>query len=88
MSKLVFNPPDAETPGYLRRMQSALEFKDRLDAAGVSAQTVSAIVEFLLPYITEPQDRDQAREALLDASKTQFKSLLSAAMGEDPNPMA
>lgn len=78
--KLVFTPPSPETPGYLRRMRDALEIREKLSAAP-SPATLDAVVDFLLPYVTEPADRAQARDALWDASEGQFLQLLDAVTG-------
>ena len=47
---------------------------------GVLAQTV----EFLLPFVIEPEDREQAREELLDLSQEDFDAMLAAAKGIEP----
>jgi len=86
MSQLTFTLPGRETPGYLRRMRQAIRFQELMTATP-SIETVDAIVEFLLNYVDEPKDKDEARELLLDASEQQFMDLLSAITGDkDENP--
>lgn len=85
MSKLVFSPPSPETPGYLRRMRDALEIRERLSGAA-TPEVLDAVVEFLLPYVTEPADRGAARDALWDANEEQFRALLDAVTGRAENP--
>ena len=82
MSKLVFERPTSQTPGYLRRAKAGLEFKARM-ASGVDPIAIDDMVEFLLTYVTEPVDRDEARETLLDATEEQFSNLINAVIGED-----
>ena len=86
MSKLVFTKPDPEAPGYLRRMRQALEFQEAFKSANPGPAAVDKLIEFLLPNVTEPVDRNEAREALLDASQAQFMELLGALTGGDENP--
>lgn len=81
MSKLTFVRPDAEAPGYLRRMRQALVFLEAFEGGDLVPATVDKMVEFLLPNISEPVDRDEAREALLDASRAQYQELLKVIMG-------
>jgi len=89
MSKIKFELPGKETPGYLRRMKNALEYAKMLQD-NPSPATIDALVEFLLPYVIEPEDRKEARNALWDATQEQFDSLLGAIVGksdsENPTP--
>jgi hypothetical protein len=80
VSKIVFTPPAANAPGYLRREIKRQEYL-RAIKTGNSPETIMKLVDFLLPYVTEPEDRDQAREALLDASEEQFSQLLNVVGG-------
>lgn len=45
---------------------------------GMTLAVCEAIIEYALPYITEPVDRDEAREALDDASQEDFEKILKA----------
>ena len=89
MSKIVFNPPTPDSPGYLRRLHAALSIREEWKR-DLSPDAVANMVEFLLPYVTEPEDRAAAREALWDASEQQFDDLLALVTGggesESPNP--
>ena len=85
MTKIVFEPPSAETPGYLRRTRMALEFRQK-SATDAGPKLIDDMIEFLLPYVKEPADRSEAREALLDATQTQFIELIDAVTGEGANP--
>jgi hypothetical protein len=87
MPRLVFAPPDEKSPGYLRRARAAIALQERVESA-LSVALVDEIVDFLLPYVKEPEDRHEAREALLDASREQFTELLSAVAGGSKNVSA
>jgi len=87
--KLVFEVPDDDTPSFLRRQRQGMAYFQRLETAGADPTLIDEVIEFLLPCVTQPKDRDEAREALLDASKRQYMDLLAAATGgavEDPTP--
>ena len=86
MSKIVFQLPTSDSPGYLRRMRSALEFRERMSAGDPKPETVDALIDFLLPYVQEPENRGEAREALLDATQEQYNELLGAISGGNENP--
>ena len=88
MTDLVFTPPDENTPGYLRRQKQALKFMQSLQG-DPTPDTIDGMVEFLVQFVTEPKDDEQAREALWDASQAQFDSLLKSVLGQgedDENP--
>lgn len=81
MAKLTFTAPGRTEPGYLRRMRKALELKENLTKEP-TPETLDTLVEFLLPYVTDPSDRGQARDLLWDASQEQFEGMLHAVAGE------
>ena len=74
-----FKAPGKDEPGFLLRARQTLEFKRDLDM-GMGPEVIDKMVEFLLPYITEPVDRDKAREKLLQASQNQFFDLIDQFM--------
>ena len=80
MSEITFRPPGPDAPGYLRRQRQALEFAEAIKA-NPSPALIDRLVEMLLPFVIEPQDRQAARDALLDASETQFLDLLRVMQG-------
>lgn len=86
--KLVFNKPDSNSPGYLRRLKRVLYFQDAIKSKNYGVELVDQMVEFLADYITEPSDRTQAVEALWGATQDEFDTLLSAVTGEDDIPPA
>ena len=86
MSELTFEIPDENTPGFLRNAIKAAKFRKQLAEKKDMIEYYEGLIEFLLPHITEPEDRDEAREALLDCSKKQYMDLLNVAYGITVNP--
>ena len=86
MQQIVFEPPSADSPGYLRRAKKSLEFRQKALAKDSGPEVIDEMVEFLLPYVKEPADRSEAKEALLDASEAQFMQLIDAVSGESTDP--
>lgn len=72
--------PDAETPGFLRRARQATVFAERLKS-GPTPQLFDEMVAFLLPFVVEPEGRDEACEALWNASGKQFTDIMEALVG-------
>jgi len=87
MSKLVFELPNAQTPGYLRRAKKGLEFKAKM-GAGLGPEVIDDMVDFLIDFVTAPKDRDEAREAMFDANEEQFTYVIDLITGEgqEENP--
>lgn len=81
--KLVLEVPKKSDRGYLKRQRTALNFSAKLDAMEVDEKVVDEIIEFCLPYVIEPKDRDDAKEALEWASEDEIKGLLAAISGSD-----
>ena len=86
-TKLIFNPPSPDAPGYLRRTKKALEFRQAIESNQVTPGAIDALVDFLLPYVKEPKNRKEAKEALFDATESQFLQLIDVVSGNnDENP--
>lgn len=81
MSQLVFDPPGKEAPGFLRRAREALSFQEAMQEKPTVA-ALDGMVKFLLDYVSEPKDKDEAREILMDASEEQFINMLASLSGE------
>ena len=81
MSELVFNPPDENAPGFLRRQKKALTFIRAFNVENPTPDMVDEMVMFLLDYVTEPEDREEAIELLWDASQSQIMELMQAVGG-------
>jgi hypothetical protein len=82
MAELTVKLPDAQTPGYLRRLVQAEGYRKQLDTGSVD---FDGLVNYLLVFVIEPEDRSAARETLLDLTFEQYQDLL-AAIGAPPNP--
>jgi len=86
MTDLVFNLPGKDDPGFLRRQREAIKF-GRLLQEKPDEETLDQMVDFLVQFVEEPKDREKAKEALWDASESQFMQLLRSLGGEsDENP--
>jgi len=87
MSKLVFSPPTPDTPGFFKRQKMVLEFVKKIKGKEMEPDTIDDIIEFLLPYVTEPVDRDEARNTLWEeATEKEYMELLDALRGGGANP--
>ena len=81
MSELVFTPPDRTTPGYWRRIRSALVFQQAL-TDNPTPESIDDMVDFLVDYVTKPKDRKRAKELIWDASQEDFEMMLGAVTGQ------
>lgn len=81
MSEIVLAVPGPDEPGFLRRMRVGLELSERFSSGRLTPQMVDALVEYLLPYVQQPAEREAARQALLDASQAQFEEMMRAVNG-------
>lgn len=79
--QIVFEPPSKDSPGFLRRMKQALSFQDAIRDKRVSEQTVDNMIGFLSHYIKVPEDREEVKNLLLDASEVQFNEMLESITG-------
>lgn len=52
----------------------------------INENVIDEMVDFLLPLVKEPVDRDEARAALWDASQEQFEEMMAALIGGNVNP--
>lgn len=82
MVQIIFSPPGRDEPGYLRRMRKALELKTVMENGTIKPEDLDNLIEFILPYVTEPIDREQARELLWDGSQNDFDRMLQAITGD------
>lgn len=86
--KIVFQPPDKNTPGYLKRQKKALQFQRELGGSDPSPEALDLMVEFLADYVTEPKGRDKAVAAIWEASESQWNDMMNALRGVgDPAPV-
>jgi hypothetical protein len=80
--EIVFEPPTEDTPGFLRLQKNVLRMSSRLTQNDVTEDVVDEMVELLLQFVVEPVDRNDAREALLDASRKQYMAMLNGIVGK------
>ena len=77
LKKVVFELPDERTPGYLRRMKNLAEFQNAQKNAANEIERFEKLCSFLSGYVKEPSDPEEAKEALLDATKEQIDGLFA-----------
>jgi len=77
---LTLKPPSEDMPGYVDRLERAMDFKDAIDKKEMTGATVRALVDFLADYIEG--DRETVVKALRQASQREFNAMLSAVSGE------
>ena len=80
--KVVFELPDEKKPGYLRRMKNLAEFQKAQKNAKDEVERFEKMCAFLTGYIVEPTDPEEAREALMDATKEQIDDLFALIGGK------
>ncbi len=81
--RLVIDPPDENSPGYLYRLRVLTSAEATLTDTESSAKAQLAafddMAEVLLPHVIEPKDPDEARALLLGPdglSQKEFTSLM------------
>ena len=87
--KLHFVIPGKDAPGFLLRQRQALEFSRKIQENSTSPEVLDELVDYLMQFITEPEDEKSKKDALWMASENEFMKLLSALMGgnETENPL-
>lgn len=75
--KVVFELPNDSTPGYLRRMKNLAEFQKAQKGAVEELDRFEALCGFLAGYVREPADPEEAKDALMDATKEQIDELFA-----------
>lgn len=79
--QVVFEPPTKDSPGFLRRMKQALAFQDAINSKKLTEKTLDDMVGFLSAYVKVPENREEARNLLYDASEAQFNEMLQSITG-------
>lgn len=94
VTKIIFVELTPQTPGYLKRLKKGLEYREKLAIQEhATPDLIDDMVEFLVEYIEEPKDRDEAHEAMMNATEEQFNYVVDMITGtgeedEDENPTA
>ena len=86
MTEIVIEVPGQDKPGYLRRLMAVSRFNELREQGDITPEYYENLITFLLGYISKPEDKAEAREALLDASADQYIDLLNAVTGKVENP--
>jgi hypothetical protein len=76
---LVLKMPTEDTPGYVERLERAMDFKEAIDKKEMTGATIRGLVEFLADYIDG--DRELVVKGLRQASQREFTEMLSAVSG-------
>lgn len=72
---LKFEFPEKNSKGYLRRQHKIQE----LTAGGeTDSQIFAKMVNLLLEFAVEPEDRDEARELIWDMSEEEYDAAMAA----------
>lgn len=95
-TSIVVRVPDKSSPGFLRRQIATLEYAQAWQAARAEASeetTVESLqrlqtawektIDHILQFVAEPQDRNAARAALLEASEDDIDRILASIRGDD-----
>lgn len=80
MTVIKIELPTRETKGYWRRVKRASALRVSM-VQGMSPELCDEVINFLLPFVIEPIDREEAREILLDASQDEFEKMMQAFHG-------
>jgi len=80
MATIKIELPTRETKGYWRRVKRASALRVNM-TKGMTPELCDEVINFLLPFVVEPEDREEAREVLLDASQTEFEKMMQAFHG-------
>ena len=83
MSKLKFEIPDDNTPGYLRRQKKLVEF---LECPDDSSRKLELLVDVLLDYVISPADLAEAEELLWEMSKSDYDNILERIQSQGEVP--
>jgi len=83
IAKIVFTELTPQTPGYLKRLKKGLEYRAKLAGKEPSPETIDDMIEFLIEYIEEPKDRDEAREAMMNANEEQYNYVIDMITGTE-----
>ena len=74
---LKFELPNEKTPGYLRRLKVFADYQESQKSETSEIRRFEKLCAFLLTYVVEPEDKELALSALLDASKEEIDELFA-----------
>jgi hypothetical protein len=73
--------PDKKAKGFLRRQEQALRFQEIVKSGEISSKSFSEMIDFLVGFVTEPADRKEARELLVDLSQEEYETIFESLKG-------
>lgn len=82
--KLRIDLPDENTPGYWRRVEDGAKLMEEMKT-GLSLESCKKVIDYIMPYVTEPEDKEQAHDLIADLSKKEFQKIIRAVMGAKEN---
>jgi len=82
---LVIDVPKSNEKGFLRRQNQLVKFMHSFESAQrnniYEPDMIEQMVEFLLTFVSEPKDRDEARELLWDLSEDEYMYVMASIRG-------
>lgn len=76
MTELLFKFPSISDRGYLRRQKLALALHRDLQE-NQDPESIDRLVDFLVPFVSEPSDPEAAREAVWDIGLEQLTEIMT-----------
>jgi hypothetical protein len=84
---IAFNLPDRDSPGYLKRQLEISEIQADLRVNPGKA-SLKRLVAFLLPFVAEPGDPNQAEAMIWDLPQAELERIMLALTGTQVPPKA
>jgi len=70
MSELRFLVPGPDEPGFLKREQARLIFLEKYLEVKKAKDKLPFLIDYLVQFVTEPEDKKKAKELLWDAPES------------------
>jgi hypothetical protein len=82
---LVIDVPKSNEKGFLRRQNQLIKFMHAFESADRTGtfqpDMIENMVEFLLSFVSVPEDREEARELLWELSEDEYMYVMAAIRG-------
>ena len=75
MSELRFLVPGPDEPGFLKREQARLIFLEEYLEIKKAKDKLPFLIDYLVQFVTEPEDKKKAKELLWDAPESVIAEL-------------
>lgn len=86
---LKLEKPRSDAPGYLNRLMNGEKFRKFVAGINPEGDFIELLCDYVLPYVKEPVDREEAKQALLQASEDEYKEVMRfITSGGAENPTA